>query len=79
MEIKGNHTGGTEMDVKFATKGNARTIHIVVIDEKYGFVSTMCNGWSCDNNLKARVRPIAAEAATCKSCLKISASKEVQA
>ena len=66
------------MDVKFATKGNGRTIHIVVIRES-GKMHTVCNGWSCDNNLKARVRPIAAEAATCKSCLKISASKEVQA
>jgi hypothetical protein len=69
MEIKGNQ-GGTEMNVQFGTKGSSKAIHIVHMYK--GSMVTVCPAFSIYNSGKEGLHPVAAEAATCKSCIKIS-------
>jgi hypothetical protein len=72
---------GSQMNAGFATRGNGTAIHIT--SECNGSVVALCDKWAsaalCSTRRKGSVCPIQAEAATCKSCLKISASKEMSA
>jgi len=63
---------------EYATKGEGKAIHISRIVG--GDLATLCDSWGSDGGMyfrKGRVRPIYAEAATCKKCI-ASASKAVQ-
>lgn len=69
---------GNPMNMQFVTRGNGKAIHIQHV-WSWGEIATVCNTWFKPGQRSIRVLPIAAEEATCKSCLKIMASKEVSA
>jgi hypothetical protein len=62
---------------QYATKGNGAAIHIAHVYPG-GNVATLCDKWGATGARSSRVRLIHADAATCKSCLRIAA-KEVSA
>ena len=57
------------MDIQFGTKGKSQAIHMVKMDK--GFLVTACPALSIHMPRKEGLHLVVAEAATCKSCIKI--------
>ena len=64
--------------IQYAKKGNGVAIHIAHVFPG-GAIATLCDYWGEIGLRGSRVRPIDAAAATCKSCLRNAAAKEVTA
>ena len=65
--------GRSMMDSIFAVRGNGKAIHVLTTNGLNQAV-TVCDKWATGNALggrqKGRVRPVVAESATCKKCIK---------
>jgi hypothetical protein len=67
--MRDNETTDTVASVQYVTKGNGSAIHIAHVYSN-GNLATLCDKWGSSGAYGSRVRPVAVEAATCKSCLK---------
>ena len=67
--MRETETTGTVASVQYVAKGNGSAIHVAHVYAN-GNLATLCDKWGATGARSSRIRPVAADAATCKSCLK---------
>lgn len=53
----------------YVTKGSGTAIHIAYVYSG-GNLATLCDKWGASGAHSSRIRPVATDAATCKSCMR---------